>query len=125
VEIEVELTKQYFLWYTIFLPFYLSLPSCTLLSSPRTGLTALTLWVAAQVLWLQQGFQLEFLGESTFVPGLWGAGLLFFAVNCWILGIVVSDIGNVVDENGEEGVVGEVVKKRLDGENGGGEEVVE
>ena len=45
------------------------------------------------MLWLQQGFQLEFLGNSTFVPGLWGAGLAFFAVNCWILRIVVSDIG--------------------------------
>jgi phosphatidylinositol glycan class M len=86
---------QYFLWYTILLPLYLSLPSCTLIHSPRTGLTALTLWIAAQVLWLQQGFQLEFLGKSTFVPGLWFAGLGFFAVNCWILGIVVRDVGKV------------------------------
>ena len=29
---------------------------------------------------------------STFVPGLWGAGLVFFAVNCWVLGIVVGDL---------------------------------
>ena len=27
------------------------------------------------------------------MPGLWGAGLLFFGVNCWILGVVVRDIG--------------------------------
>jgi GPI mannosyltransferase 1 subunit M len=105
------LTEQYFLWYTILLPFYLSLPSCTLLSSPHTGLLALALWVAAQVLWLQQGFQLEFLGQSTFVPGLWGAGLLFFAVNCWVLGIVVNDIGSIGNTGGEERAVGEKSKK--------------
>lgn len=29
------------------------------------------------------------------MPGLWFAGLGFFAVNCWILGIVVRDVGNV------------------------------
>lgn len=33
------------------------------------------------------------MGLSTFVPGLWLASLGFFLVNCWILGIVVSDIG--------------------------------
>ncbi len=26
------------------------------------------------------------------MPGLWGAGLGFFAVNIWILGIVVQDV---------------------------------
>jgi phosphatidylinositol glycan class M len=45
-----------------------------------------------QALWLQQGYELEFLGKSTFVPGLWVASMLFFGINCWILGIVVSDI---------------------------------
>ena len=33
------------------------------------------------------------LGESSFVPGLWSSSLLFFAVNCWILGIIISDHG--------------------------------
>jgi len=37
---------------------------------------------------------LEFLGKSTFVPGLWVASVLFFGINCWILGIVVSDIAH-------------------------------
>jgi phosphatidylinositol glycan class M len=106
---------KYFLWYTILLPLYLSLTSCTLLSSPRTGLLALALWVAAQVLWLQQGFQLEFLGKSTFVPGLWGAGLAFFAVNCWILGVVVKDIGNIGNIGGQAKGVGEKVTKRGEG----------
>ena len=82
-------TSQYFLWYLIFLPLYL--PTSSLLRKPRLGFTALTLWVLSQALWLQQGYQLEFLGRSTFVPGLWIASLLFFGVNCWILGIVVED----------------------------------
>lgn len=30
-------------------------------------------------------------GESSFVPGLWLSSLLFFCVNVWILGIIVSD----------------------------------
>lgn len=38
---------QYFLWYTILLPFYL--PYSSLLSSPRLGLLAGTLWILSQV----------------------------------------------------------------------------
>jgi GPI mannosyltransferase 1 subunit M len=44
------------------------------------------------VLWLFEGYRLEFLGKQTFVPGLWMAGLVFFAANCWILGIVIADV---------------------------------
>lgn len=36
---------------------------------------------------------MEFLGKSTFVPGLWVSSLLFFLTNAWLLGIVVSDVG--------------------------------
>lgn len=75
----------------VFLPFYL--PSSSLLARRNLGLAAAALWISAQVLWLQQGFQLEFLGQSTFVPGLWMSSLLFFLTNTWILGIIVSDIG--------------------------------
>ncbi|KAL6250565.1 GPI mannosyltransferase 1 [Rhinocladiella similis] len=82
-------TSQYFLWYLVFLPLYL--PDSALIRSPRLGLTALALWVAGQAAWLQQGYQLEFLGKSTFVPGLFVASLAFFIVNCWILGVIVSD----------------------------------
>jgi len=48
-----------------------------------------------QALWLHQGFRLEFLGISSFVPGLFLAGLFFYAVNCWILGILVEDVGGL------------------------------
>ncbi|CAJ2500167.1 Uu.00g030200.m01.CDS01 [Anthostomella pinea] len=84
-------TSQYFLWYMVLLPLYL--PTSSLLHRPARGLAALALWVAAQALWLQQGYALEFLGRSTFAPGLWAASLAFFLVNCWILGVVVEDIG--------------------------------
>ncbi|CAD6448377.1 26c356e8-353f-4dff-8deb-5fab8e07412a [Sclerotinia trifoliorum] len=86
-------TSQYFLWYTCLLPLYLSTPSCTLIRSPRVGVLAATLWIATQAFWLQQAFELEFLGISTFVPGLWVASLLFFATNVWILGVIVRDVG--------------------------------
>lgn len=90
-------TSQYFLWYLIFLPLYL--PQSSLLNRPALGGTALALWVLGQAAWLQQGYQLEFLGRSTFVPGLFAAGLAFFVVNCWILGIVVSDVVSGANPN--------------------------
>ena len=74
----------------VFLPFYL--PSSVLLLRPTLGSAALALWVVGQALWLHQGFGLEFLGQSTFVPGLWAASATFFVINCWILGLIVADI---------------------------------
>ncbi|KAF5709999.1 GPI mannosyltransferase 1 [Fusarium mundagurra] len=82
-------TSQYFLWYMIFLPLYL--PNSSFLRNPKLGISALLLWVVSQAAWLQQGYQLEFLGISTFFPGLWLASLGFFLVNCWILGVIISD----------------------------------
>jgi phosphatidylinositol glycan class M len=73
----------------MFLPYYL--PDSTLLQSPTIGISALVLWIIGQVAWLQQGFQLEFNGHSTFVPGLWTSGILFFLVNVGILGIIIDD----------------------------------
>ncbi|PHH85516.1 hypothetical protein CDD83_302 [Cordyceps sp. RAO-2017] len=82
-------TSQYFLWYMVFLPLYL--PSSSLLRRPALGLSALGLWVAGQAAWLHQAYRLEFLGASTFFPGLWLAELAFFLVNCWVLGLIVAD----------------------------------
>lgn len=61
------------------------------------------LWVGSQALYLQRAYALEFLGESTFVWGLWGSGLLFLGVNCWVLGVVVEDVG----ARGGSGRIGE------------------
>ena len=72
----------------------------------------LALWVLGQALWLQQGYQLEFLGRSTFVPGLWLASLLLFGVNCWILGIVVGDVvGGMAGGTERRGEVAAKTKK--------------
>jgi phosphatidylinositol glycan class M len=73
----------------MFLPYYL--PDSTLLQSTPIGLTALVSWIAGQVAWLQQGFQLEFNGHSTFVLGLWASSILFFLVNAAILGVIIRD----------------------------------
>ncbi|KAL5600954.1 hypothetical protein BROUX41_005788 [Berkeleyomyces rouxiae] len=81
-------TSQYFLWYMIFLP--VCLPDSPFMAQPRLGVASLLLWIVSQALWLQQGFQLEFMGESTFVPGLWVASIIFFLTNCWILGVVLA-----------------------------------
>lgn len=59
---------------------------------PVLGVTALILWIVGQALWLQQGYELEFLGRSNFVPGLWMASMVFFGINCWTMGIIVGDI---------------------------------
>lgn len=75
----------------IYLPLYL--PNSSFLRDRRLGVIALSLWVVGQALWLQQGYKLEFLGESTFVPGLWLTSLAFFLVNCWILGVIIGDAG--------------------------------
>jgi phosphatidylinositol glycan class M len=73
----------------MFLPYYL--PQSTLLQSARIGISALVAWIVGQAAWLQQGFQLEFNGHSTFVPGLWASSILFFLVNVGILGIIIDD----------------------------------
>jgi phosphatidylinositol glycan class M len=75
----------------VFLPFYL--PNSIFMVKPRLGLSAIVLWIVTQALWLQQGYQLEMLGHSSFIPGLWIPSLLFFMSNVWILGIVVLDVG--------------------------------
>ncbi|KAL1859829.1 hypothetical protein VTK73DRAFT_7441 [Phialemonium thermophilum] len=90
-------TSQYFLWYMVLLPLYL--PRSAFLRRPLLGLAALGLWVAGQALWLREGFRLEFLGRSTFMPGLWLSCLAFFLINCWILGVIVADVeGEEVEE---------------------------
>ncbi|KAJ5144564.1 Mannosyltransferase DXD [Penicillium atrosanguineum] len=90
-------TSQYFIWYLILLPFYL--PSSSLIRKPTLGISAAIFWVLGQALWLSQGYNLEFLGLSSFVPGLFLASVFFFSVNVWILGIIVNDGGASEDGN--------------------------
>lgn len=89
----------------VFLPFYL--PSSTELKRPRTRFAALSFWIAGQAVWLQQGYELEFLGRSTFVPGLWLASIMFFLTNCWILSVILHDIKLQSSEIGADGLTSE------------------
>lgn len=73
----------------MFLPYYL--PQSTLLQSAPIGIAAIVAWIVGQAAWLQQGFQLEFNGHSTFLPGLWLSSILFFLVNAGILSIIIDD----------------------------------
>ena len=84
---------QYFLWYLIFLPIYL--PNSHFVAKPAIGLLALMAWVLGQAYWLYEGYKLEFLGQQAFVPGLWQAGLAFFAVNCWVLSLIIDDVSKM------------------------------
>lgn len=59
---------------------------------PKLGVSALVLWSLGQAAWLQQGYELEFLSHSTFLPGLWLASAGFYLINCWILGVIVADV---------------------------------
>ncbi|RPA78124.1 putative mannosyltransferase [Ascobolus immersus RN42] len=89
-------TSQYFMWYLVLLPFYLT--ESSFVTSPKKGVVALLAWVLGQAVWLSQGYRLEFLGEAVFVPGLWLASLLFLVVNTGILGVVCSDLGRLPAE---------------------------
>lgn len=80
-------TSQYFMWYMVLLPFYL--PSLLRADKFVKSLVGI-LWVAAQVLWIRQGYLLEFLGISTFYPGLFLSTLFFFIINCLSLALFVA-----------------------------------
>jgi phosphatidylinositol glycan class M len=84
---------QYFLWYMVLLPLYL--PSSSFITFKARGILALSLWLTGQGVWLLEAFRLEFLGQSSFVPGLLSASMVFFVANVWVLGLVVSDVGVV------------------------------
>ncbi|KAI8337144.1 PIG-M-domain-containing protein [Chlamydoabsidia padenii] len=80
-------TSQYFMWYICLFP--LVLPS-TGIRFKWQGILLILGWVAGQGLWLQSAYQLEFLGQNTFLS-LWSSSLFFFMINCWIVVTLVKN----------------------------------
>lgn len=85
------ITSQYFLWFMILLPHFLS-SSSLIGSNYKTGILCLIMWVASQGIWLGYAYKLEFLGENTFDGGLLMSSCFFFLSNCWILGVFIADM---------------------------------
>lgn len=90
------MTSQYFIWFLIFLPHYLSRSQLIAKSYVR-GILVLISWVLGQTSWLFFAYKLEFLGESTFDNGLLYSACLFFLINCWILGVFIDEMQQLPD----------------------------
>ncbi|CAG8566305.1 4658_t:CDS:2 [Acaulospora morrowiae] len=74
-------TSQYFMWYICLFPLVVQSMKINL---KWKGFSMFLAWVSGQAIWLYQAYQLEFLGENTFL-GIWMAGVMFFVANFWIL----------------------------------------
>lgn len=89
-------TAQYFMWYMVLLPFYLPSLISKVQSNGIRGKViagaAVALWVGAQAYWVSEGYLLEFMGESTFYPGLFLATMGFFLVNCGCLVLLIRSM---------------------------------
>ncbi|CAH1780435.1 unnamed protein product [Owenia fusiformis] len=85
-------TSQYFLWYLCLLP--VIIPNLNI--SRRKAIVMVTAWFLGQGLWLTPAYFLEFQGQSTFLY-IWIAGLAFFLINIWILGVIIQNYTNRTD----------------------------
>lgn len=86
------ITSQYFIWFLIFLPHYLSTSRLATQKFAYKGVTMLGAWVVTQGLWLYFAYKLEFKGESTFNIGLFFSSVIFFLTNCWMLGEFIEKV---------------------------------
>lgn len=87
-------TSQYFIWYIILLPFVVTRSRLNQDSNLncKKAIGMIVLWVVTQGLWLQQGYNLEFLGLNVFYPGLLLASASFFIANVYIIGQFIQDL---------------------------------
>lgn len=85
------ITSQYFIWFLIFLPHFLS--KSNLLHTRRFhGIFVLTLWIVSQGCWLYNAYRLEFLGENTLDYALFNSSLFFFLSNCICIGEFIKSL---------------------------------
>lgn len=80
------MTSQYFIWFLIFLPHYISVSSLH-----SKGVFMVGLWCITQGIWLYFAYNLEFLGENSF-DNLLYASCGFFLCNCWLISEFISDL---------------------------------
>lgn len=78
-------TSQYFIWYLVILPICLKNLKSLKLSR---ALSYCGLWCSVQAIWLYSAYLLEFKGWNTF-GFIWMQGAIFFAVNCFILKVLI------------------------------------
>lgn len=84
------ITSQYFIWYLVYLPMFLF--KCGGTTTMKKNAAIVVMWVLAQAVWLYYGYQLEFKGQNVFYPYLFGAHLVFFTGNVWVLGQIIEMI---------------------------------
>ncbi|ODV95805.1 hypothetical protein PACTADRAFT_41132 [Pachysolen tannophilus NRRL Y-2460] len=81
------ITSQYFVWFLCFLPFYLRD-----FQKNTKSFLYLALWILTQGIWLSFAYKLEFLGISTFYPGLFFSSCSFFIANVLLIGDCIDHI---------------------------------
>ena len=82
------MTSQYFIWFLIFLPGVIGDAKI----SRVKGFVMIGAWVLTQALWLNNAYNLEFLGVLNFDSGLVYSSVLFFLTNCWILSEIIGSL---------------------------------
>lgn len=86
-------TSQYFIWYLAILPICLkNLKSLKI----NRALAYCGLWCSVQAIWLYSAYLLEFKGWNTFIF-IWMQGAIFFAVNCFILKVMIVHFDVIAD----------------------------
>ncbi|KAH3681335.1 hypothetical protein WICPIJ_007688 [Wickerhamomyces pijperi] len=93
------MTSQYFIWFLIFLPMILSRSS--LITTMRAkGIAMLLFWILGQAAWLSQGYNLEFLGQACYYPGLISASVAFFASNIYVAMGIIDSVDGLSSNDG-------------------------
>lgn len=86
-------TSQYFIWYLVILPICLKNLKSLKLSR---ALSYCGLWGSVQAIWLYSAYLLEFKGWNTF-GFIWMQGAIFFAVNCFIMKVLIVNFDVIAD----------------------------